>query len=183
MEEIDPEQQAVMTVLEPYFERFSRTYHEAVALYNSDVTPRARADHDNRAALAAIYRHSWKGLEREFLDELGFHFIETRGLFLLNIRDLVVGRAKRVDANGRHVNADTEQQRNFDRQLPLPGIPPRAVRVVIGYELDIAFEKVERVIVRRPAPAGRWIAQIVYIEDRYVWEDITPAELPFAARA
>lgn len=181
MDEENPEQQAVMSLLEPYFERVTRVYEAAVALYNSDVTPRARADHDNRAALGAIYRHAWKGLEREFIDEPGFHFFDLRGLLLLNIRDQIVGRTKRVNGNGRHVNADTRQQKDFDRQLPLPGIPPAAVRVVIGYELDIAMSKVERVIVRRPSPSGRWVAQIVCLDEQFVWEDITPAELPLRA--
>lgn len=179
MDEVDPEQQAVMDVLEPYFARITQIYDAAVALYNSDVTPRARADHDNRAALSAIYRHAWKGLEREFVDEPGFHFMEIRGLSLLNIRDTVVGRTKKVNSNGRHVNSDTAQQRDFDRQLPLPGISPAAIRVVIGYELDPAISKVERVIVRRPL--GRWVSQIVCIDGEYAWEDITPAELPLRA--
>jgi hypothetical protein len=181
VEEVDPEQQFVMDLLEPYFAPITRVYEAAIALYNSDVSPRARADHDNRAALSAIYRHAWKGLEREFVEEPGFHFLTVRNLHLLNIRDLVVGRTKRVNSNGRHVNNDTQQQRDFDRQLALPGIPPAAIRVVIGYELDLAMSKVERVIVRRPSPAGRWVSQIVHVDGAYTWEDITPAELPLRA--
>ena len=179
MDETDPEQDFVMGILEPHFASIASIYDEAVALYNSGTTPQARADHDNRAALGSIYCHAWKGYQREFMDRPGFHFMELRGLRLLNISDKVVIRAKRVDANGHHVNSDTLQQQRFDRQFPLTGLPPAAVRVVVGYELDPAFSTVERVIVRRSL--GRWVSQIVNVEGSFRWNDITPVELPFRA--
>lgn len=176
-EEFEVEQQRVMGALEPYFDRITDIYSSAVDLYNSETSPRARAEHDTRAALCAIYSHAWKGYLREFGDEAGFHFMTVRGLNLLNIGDVVVARAKRVDANGRHANHDSRQQKDFDRQRDIPGLPPAAVRVVVGYELDPAFSKVERVIVRRPL--GQWVAQIVTVEDTMVWQDITPARFAF----
>jgi hypothetical protein len=178
-EQFEIEQQAAMRVLEPYFAQIAGIYDWAVQLYNEDTTPRARAEHDARAALAAIYNHAWKGMLREFGEEPGFHFLEVRGLNVLNIRDEVVLRSKRVDANGRHRNHDNQQQRDFDRQKPLPGLSAGAVRLVIGYELDPAFSTVVRVIARRPL--GQWVAQIVLVDDAYTWEDITPAQLPFRA--
>jgi hypothetical protein len=175
--DFEDEQRAAMATLEPHFSQIVDICNSAVALYNSETTPRGRADHDSRAALAAIYSHAWKGYIREFGEEAGFHFLTIRGLNLLNIRDAVVLRAKKVDANGRHTNHASQQQREFDRQLPLPGLSPAATRLVIGYELDPAFSTVERVIVRRPL--GQWTAQIVLTEAAYAWEDITPAQLPF----
>ncbi len=55
------DQQAVMAVLEPYFRAISEIYEAAVRLYNEGTTAQARADHDSRAALSAIYRHAWMG--------------------------------------------------------------------------------------------------------------------------
>lgn len=178
MDDTEAEQQHVMGTLEPHFSKIISIFDDALALYNSDVTPRARAEHDNRAASSAVYRHVWMGFQREFGDAEGFHFAELRGLHYANMRDAVVFRAKKVDANGRHVNSQTKQQRDFDRQLPLPGLPPAAVRIVIGYEPDPAFSTVERVIVRRPM--GRWVSQIVDTGEACSWVDITPVELPFA---
>lgn len=173
------EQMEVMAVLEPYFPKISGIYDSAVQLYNEGTTPQARADHDSRAALSAIYRHAWMGYQRELADQAGFHFLIVRGLHVLNVRDKVVLRAKRVDENGLHVNNQTPQQRQFDRQQPIPGLPAEAVRIVVGYQLDPAFSMVERVIVR--SPSSRWAAQIVVVENAYAWEDITPARLPLTA--
>jgi hypothetical protein len=175
-EEQEREQQEAMAVLEPYFSTISQIYDAAVELYNGATTAQARAEHDSRAALAAIYRHAWMGYQRELAEQSGFHFLTVRGLHVLNIQDKIVLRAKRVNENGIHVNNPTKQQRDFDRRQPLPGLPPEAVRLVVGYQLDPAFSMVERVIVRNPQSG--WVAQIVSVDEVYAWEDITPAQLP-----
>ena len=179
-EQFEAEQQRVMGTLEPYFDRITNIYSGAVDQYNTETSPKARAEHDTRAALCAIYSYAWKGLMREFDDEPGFRSMTVRGLNVLNIRDVIVMRAKHVDANGHHANHDSKQQRDFDRQLSIPGLPPAAVRLVVGYNLDPAFSQVERVIVRRPL--GKWTAwsaQIVSLGDLMAWQDITPARFSF----
>lgn len=176
MDDIDPDQFAIMTVLEPYLARMYPCFPAALTVYN-DVPAHIRAEHDDRAAASAVWCHIWSGLQREFAEESGFHFLETRNLHVLNIRDEVVIRAKKVDANGRHRNADTEQQRAFDAQEELPGLPAAAARLVVGYQPDAAFSEVERVTVRRPL--GSWVSQIIETEAECSWVDITPIELPF----
>ena len=176
MDEFEEQQAMAMAVLEPQFATVIRIYQSAVDLYNEGTSPRIRAEHDSRAALNSIYALVWKGYQREFGDIPGFHLLNMRGLNVLNIADKVVVRAKKVDANGRHVNNVTQQQKDFDRQLPLAGLPPEAVRLVIGYELDPAYSTVERVIVRHTM--GDWVSQIVAVDDVFHWEDITPARLP-----
>jgi hypothetical protein len=170
------QQRMVMAVLEPDFATLTNIYGAAVDLYNDGTSPRIRAEHTSRAALNSIYALVWKGYQREFGELPGHHLIDVRGLNVLNIRDQVVARAKSVDANGRHSNNRTKQQRDFDRQIPLAGLPAEAVRVVIGYELDPAYSKVERVIVRHTM--GDWVSQIVSMDEAYHWEDITPVRLP-----
>lgn len=178
MEDIDPDQERIMGLLEPYLRRIYPIFPAAVDLYNSEVTPLARADHDIRAISSVTWCHVWEGFKREFMDEPGFNFLDFRGLHVLNIRDELVVRGKKVDEEGRHRNAKTAQQKKFDSQQPLPGLPPAASRVVIGYQPDIAFSCVERVTVRRPK--GRWVSQIIEHADAFSWVDITPAELPLA---
>ena len=131
MDEIDPDQAAIMETLEPYLPRMYPCLPAALALYNQ-IEPHIRAEHDDRAAASSVWCHIWNGLQREFADESGFHFLDVRGLHLLNIRDQLLIRAKKVDANGRHRNNDTPQQRAFDAQEDLPGLPPAAARLVIG---------------------------------------------------
>lgn len=176
MDDIDPDQAEVMATLEPYLPRVYPCFPAGLALYN-EVEPHIRAEHDDRAAASAVWCHIWSGFQREFAEESGFHFLDVRGLHLLNIHDKVLIRAKKVDENGRHRNNDTAQQRAFDAQEDLPGLPPAAARLVIGYQPDAAFSEVERVIVRRPL--GRWVSQILEAEETATWVDITPVELPF----
>jgi hypothetical protein len=176
MDEFSEEQEMAMAVLEPHFATLTEIYSSAVDLYNEGTSARIRAEHTSRAALNSIYALVWKGYQREFGDLPGHHLLDMRGLNVLNIADKVVVRAKRVDANGRHRNNITKQQRDFDRQLPLAGLPPEAVRLVIGYELDPAYSTVERVIVRHTM--GSWVSQIVVVDESYHWEDITPVRLP-----
>jgi hypothetical protein len=176
MDDFEAQQVMAMGVLEPHFATITQIYTDAVALYNDDTSPRIRAEHSSRAALSSIYDLAWKGYVREFSDVPGLHLLTMRGLNVLNLSDKLVIRAKRVDANGRHVNNPTEQQKAFDRQIPLAGLPPEAVRLVVGYELDPAYSVVERVIVRHTM--GDWVSQIVLNDEVYQWEDITPARLP-----
>lgn len=179
MDDADSDQQNVMAVLAPFLPRLHAIFPAALNLYNQEVGPQARAEHNTRAIANAVWCHAWAGFRREFMDEPGFHFLERRGLEVLNIRDELVLRAKKVDENGRHQNADTRQQREFDAQLPLEGLPPAAIRVIIGYQPDEAFSVVERVTVRRPR--GLWVSQIVDVdeaaEEPQRWIDITPLDL------
>lgn len=180
MDDTDQDQTAIMALLDPFLPRIYPLFPAGLDLYNSEISLKARAEHDERAAASATWCHIWTGFQREFDDDHGFHFLDVRGLKLLNIRDQLLVRAKKVDENGRHRNSDTAQQRAFDAQDPLPGLPPAAARLVIGYQPDPAFSTVERVTVRRPL--GRWVAQIIEAAEAPYWADITPVELPFQTR-
>lgn len=179
MDDIDTDQETVMAVLDPYLGRMEPLFSAALDLHLTEVTPKARAELGVRAVASVVSDHAWAAFEREFDAEPGFHFLTVRGLKLLNIRDQVVIRLKKVDENGKHQNADTGQQRAFDAQEDIKGLPPAAARLVLGYQPDEAFSKVERVIIRRPK--GRWVAQVIDSDTDRHWVDITPAELPFVA--
>jgi hypothetical protein len=177
MDEKSADQIEVMGFLEPYFARIFPIFGAAVDFYNSEYSRSARAQHDDRATACDVWCHIWHGMQVEFGEERGFHFLEIRGLSVLNVRDRVVIRAKKVDENGRHRNSDTLQQRLFDAQMPLPGLPEAAARLIIGYQPDAAFSRVERVTIRRPF--WGWVSQVVETEHGCSWVDITPRELPF----
>lgn len=167
-----------MAFLEPWFERIHSPFPKALRLYNEDYAEHIRAEHNDSVAAHCVHVHSIAEYEREFAEEPGFHFLTVRGLQVLNIRDIVVARFKKVDAEGRHRNADTQQQRDFDNQEPLPGLPSAALRVTFGYEPDPAFSRCERVIVACPEAGGiSWAAQIVEGDEAFGWEDITPVRL------
>jgi hypothetical protein len=176
-DEFDPDQLDTMSKLEPYLPRMYPLFAAALALYNTEYPAMVRAQHDTHATTSGIWCHLWHSFQAEFLDEPGFHFLEVRNLKVLNIKDQILIRTKKVDANGRHSNNDTAQQRAYDSQEALPRLPPEAARVVMGYQPDAAFSCVERVTVRRPR--GNWVSQVVDEDAPRRWIDITPVELPF----
>lgn len=173
------DQHAVMQVLEPYLSRMEPLFHASIKQYTDHYSEYARAIHSNSAAAHNVYCHILDGFRQEFVEEGGFHFLDVRGLTVLNICDQVVVRLKKVDPDGRHRNLQTKQQEDFDNQQELQGIPPAASRVVMGYEPDAAMEQVQRVIVR--SPYFGWVAQIVEDVEVFSWSDITPARLPFGS--
>ena len=177
---VDESQIRVMAVLEPHFPRIYPIFTGALALYLKEYPSGVRIEHSDRTAATAVYDHVLAGFQREFMDEAGFNFLNLRGLHVLNVRDEIVARFKKVDENGIHRNIPTKQQKDFDRQADIPGLPAAATRVVIGYQPDAAMSTVERVIVRDPR--SNWVAQIVEADSAYSWADITPAKLPLPHR-
>jgi hypothetical protein len=177
-DEIEKDQAAIMGVLEPYLARMQPLPHEALDLYLKDYSPAARAELSDSAVAHDLRCHTWHGLKRTFTEEPGFHFLKIRGLEVLNIRDEVILRPKKVNQYGRHRNHESAQQRAYDNQWDIPGLPKAAQRLIFGYEIDPAYSSIIRVIVRRPK--GRWIAQVNEAAAEKRWTDITPAELPLS---
>src|SRR5690606_26594792 len=101
-----------------------------------DYSPAARAEHTDRAAANNVYSHADRRWQSAFDGFHGVAFLNVRGLHLLNYMDRVVVRIKKVRANGQHSNYQTKQQRDYDRQEPIPGLPAPARRLTAGYQLD-----------------------------------------------
>ena len=176
MEDIDPDQEAIMEIVEPYLPRMFSLFGKAVTFFNA-MGADHRARLNNRAIADDISCFIWHEWRAEFLGETGFHFLKIGTMEVLNLHDKLLIRLKKVDANGRHRNHDSAQQRDFDGQRPLPGLPPEAARTVMGYQPDVAFSKVLRVTLRRPN--GTWVSQIVEPENGKTWIDITRPQLRF----
>jgi len=166
-----------MAVIEPIMHEIYPIFPNALRTYNEKYPPEVKAEHESRTAAGCVRDHAWNEFKSLFMDREGFHFLDIRGLQVLNIRDELVLRIKKVNENGVHSNYQTSQQKDFDKQVELPGLPSAAARIVIGYQPDIAFSEVERVIVR--SPSLKWVSQILQDKKTATWIDITPAELPF----
>jgi hypothetical protein len=167
-----------MGVLEPYLYRIAACIRRGFGKYQGYPTE-YRADHDNRAAANCVHSHILTEVSAEFIDIPGAAVLNARGLRVLNVRDRVVGRFKRVNEEGRSRSYPTDQLRNFDRQLRLPLIPTAAARVTFGYEPDLAFSEIVRVVVSCPlGPTILWCAQVEIDESgKAAWRDITPRRL------
>lgn len=173
-------QDRVMAALEPYFPSIYPIFTSSLALYRDQYPSVVRAEHSDRTAASSVYDHILAGFQRQFMEEAGFTFLYVRGLAVLNIRDVIVARFKKVNEDGVHRNLQTAQQKDFDGQADIPGLPPAATRIVLGYQPDATMSTVERVTVR--APFHDWVAQIVEADTKYNWTDITPARLPLTPK-
>lgn len=111
-------------------------------------------------------RHKFDGVQ-------GISIIEDTQFLILNFSDIVLVRFKLLDKNLRAGNIQTKQQRDYDNQLELPNLPPKAYRVIAGYQLDKAQVAVKDILIVRP------------VRKRTVWsysilnENISALHLPF----
>lgn len=170
-------QERCMALAEPLLRDFHDAWHHAFGEYQK-YPPEFTAEHDDTTAANCIRSHMWTEVVRRFDGRPGCTLIRLQGLNLLNYKDQTVWRLKRVDGSGRHSNYQTKQQRDFDDQLDLPGLPAEAVRLTSGYQPGEAGQMIERIIVARPF--GRsivWAAQVNVVDDVALWIDITPARL------
>jgi hypothetical protein len=170
------DQDECMKRIEPLFGHLHAALHEGMHLYQSETSAKAKAQHRDRTAAGAVYDHAFHSLRERAEGLTGLNFLNINQLEVANYLDRAVLRLKKVNGAGRSRNYQTEQQQRYDDQEDIPGIPPAAVRLVVGYEPDESFTSIKRVIVARPM--GRvilWTAQIVVTDEAATWEDITPA--------
>lgn len=79
----------------------------------------------------------------------GISIIEDPGFLILNFSDIVLLRFKLLDRNLRARNIQTKQQKYYDNQSELPNLPPKAYRVIAGYQLDKAQVAVKDILIVR----------------------------------
>lgn len=132
--------------------------------------PAVLVEHDARAAAANIYSHMSSEAERRFLDHPKVKPIDPRplgGLKVWRVSDVAVIRFKKQDEDGRSRNYPTKQAKDYDRGATLPGLPPPAVRLSVGYWLDPTGTEIIRTQVARPlGKTVDWCAAIVPAQDR-----------------
>jgi hypothetical protein len=170
-------QDQAMSALDPLFEELDAVCRgglERYQRYPADV----RVEHDARAAATCIYTHMVALADSLLTDKPGIVFKSIRGLKVWIIGEKATIRFKKMDEDGRTRNYPTKQARDFDRQLPLPGIPFPPLNLVVGYLPNALGTDVERVQVARPAgKAIDWCAAIVPTAHRVVgqprWIDVT----------
>jgi hypothetical protein len=175
---MDRDQEDCMGRIEPLFRPLYDALHHGMVFYQENYSAEVIAQQRDRTAANCVYDHGFHRIKEALDQSPGCHFLRVRGLEVLNYYDLALLRFKKVNGAGRWRNYQTQQQQDYDNQLPLPGLPEAAVRLVAGYEPDAAFTVVERVIVSRPlGKTIRWASQIIVLDEATSWVDITPARL------
>lgn len=162
-----------MEVLDPYLEDVDWCLRDGFGFYRS-YPEEIVAEHDDRAATASIYRHQLMRARKRLAAHAGVNTIEVRGLWVIDFHGRVNMRFKKVNSAGRGRNIATEQQKKFDGQADIPGLPSSAIRVTAGYQADAALTSINKVLISRPL--GRdivWCVRVALGVDAR-WIDITP---------
>jgi hypothetical protein len=176
------EQNEAMEFLEPLLVPLHEGWHSAHAKYLS-YDPEHTADHDDSTAASCVRSHMWAYVRNQLDGRPGVTLLNVRGLKLLNFFDRYVLRFKQVNGNGMHHNYPTNQQNDFDQDVPFPEFPPEAIRLTSGYQLSAAGNSLERVMIARIAGRSAvWLSQINVISAEAIWEDITPARFAGTSR-
>lgn len=143
--------------------------------------PAVLIEHDPRASAACIYAHIAAEADRRFSGHERIALVDHRplgGLRVWRVDDVVLIRFKKQDEDGRSRNYPTKQAREYDAGSTLPGLPPPAVRLSVGYWLDPTNTEFRRTQVSRPlGQAIDWCVAIVPVadraEDNQRWVDVT----------
>jgi hypothetical protein len=175
------DQDEAMALIEPILKVLYDCLYDGMAFYQDpeNYSAAAVAQQRERTVAGCINDHAFHRLRETLGAKKGCRFPRLRGLEVLDYEGKALIRIKKVNGAGRGRNAATKQQRDYDAQLPLPGLPPEAVRLVAGYQPDPAFTSVQRIIIS--APLGKtiaWASQVVIVEEGASWIDITPSRLP-----
>lgn len=171
----------VMDGVEFLVDDFDGICRYAFATYRGYV-PEVLIEHDPRAAAACTYAHMAAEAERRFVR----HYPRVQlhdprllgGLKVWRIEDFALIRFKKHDEDGYSRNYPTKQARQYDRGATLPGIPPEAVRLSVGYLLDASGTEYIRTQVAHPLSRRvDWCTAIIPIGDRRSgekgWKDVT----------
>lgn len=170
--------EAVMRRLEPLLDDLDAIPRASHGVYRS-YNPKHRIEHSPRAQATCIYDHMVAEAERRFDQRDGIRQLDIRGLKLWVVDQHTVIRFKKMDEDGTTSNYPTRQARDFDCNLELEGVPPKPIRVSVGYLLDPTATAIERVQVARPNGRKRvdWCAAIVPTAERQdagtPWIEIT----------
>jgi hypothetical protein len=169
---------AVMQRLEPLLDELDAIPRAAHAVYRS-YNPAHLIEHSSRAQATCIYDHMVAEAERRFGQRSGVRPIDVRGLKLWVFDQHTVVRFKKMDEDGSTANYPTRQAKDFDLNRELDGVPPKPIRVAVGYWLDPTSTRIERVQIARPNGSKRvdWCAAIVPSEARKdggkLWQEVT----------
>lgn len=166
-----------MRALEPFIDDIDDICRHGLATYRQ-YPPELLIDHSSRTAANCVYSHMLARALELFSERPGIAHFTIRNLEVWVVGEVATIRFKKMDEDGRSQSYQTNQQREYDRQMQLPGLPYPPLNLVAGYLPDPTGTEVQRVQIARPS--GRfidWCAAIVPAPDRAPgaprWIDVT----------
>jgi hypothetical protein len=103
--------------------------------YRSDYSANALV-HTARSRASIIHDHMIASARATFANDKGVRIFSKRGLSLINVKDSLLLRFKKMDKEKRTRNILTQQSFLFRAQLELPGIPAELTHLEAGYVLN-----------------------------------------------
>lgn len=98
-----------------------------------------------------INDHICHEIKQRFNDMPGVSIAEHMGFLILNFSNLVLLRFKMLNDARQASNIQTQRQKDYDNQLELPDLPPKAIRIVAGYQLDrVTQTQISDILITRP---------------------------------
>ena len=166
-----------MSALDPHFDELDGICRGGLATYRR-YPAEFLVELGLRAGAACVYDHMVAHAERVLTPKAGIVFKNIKGLKVWIVGGVATIRFKKMDEDGRARNYPTKQAQDFDRQIPLPGIPLPPLNLTVGYLPDATGTQVSRVQVARPMGKNTdWCGAIVPVDEREVggmrWIDVT----------
>lgn len=144
-------------LFEEYRHLFVRCFEEAWDEYNDDAqySREQRAKHSKRTKANIVNDLMIHRAYVVFRNVAGISFVVKWGYHHLSIRDRALVRLKKLDKRGRPANVQTKRVKALNSpNATIDGLPPRARRLVAGYQEDGLGNLMAIFIV---APVGRKI--------------------------
>ena len=123
------------SILNPHYTAFEefmfgawKDWESVPVAQRTQLSPRARA--------ACVYDFIVNRAKTYFSKVKGADLVVRRGLILFGLDGKVLLRFKKLNKNKKASNILTNQQIEFSLQRTLPGIPPQAARLIVGYQLN-----------------------------------------------
>jgi hypothetical protein len=141
------------TLLQPYMAIFWKIMLDVWNAWE-EIPEKQRMMMSTTARANNLYSFIVHHARSYFTDDPDIKIFDKR-LFLVGIKGLVLLRFKKLKSKDdrRSSNYPTLFQRDYSTQKVLPGMPPQAARLTVGYVLDVTQTFIEAVFVTYPCGA------------------------------
>lgn len=138
----------VVDLLRPHYDRLWRC--GALPFYKYKETYPDQSVHSLRTRASTIHDLMILSVRAEFEGVRGVRIIDMEHPYrrtFLEIRERALIRFKKLDDHKQPRNYQTHFVQNYDEDNDLPGIPPKAHRLTLGYRLNLLQTEVRDVLI------------------------------------
>jgi hypothetical protein len=138
--------------------------------------------HTSRSRASVIHDHMIANARESFAGDDGIRIFSKSGLSLINVKDSLLLRFKKMDKKKHTHNIPTQQSFLFRAQLELPGIPAELTHLEAGYVLNDLQTGLDGVYIT--CPNGKrleWFIDLTSLAGANVTQLPKPVQQPLQA--